>query len=496
MSGAILYPRMSHKNMSRDTRREFESTFGISLEDVPIWSQIDWSKTYHFTGHKIGGVSEMRQKWYPSGAKPRTYYCQGGTHYQSSCHLQDPFTVLVNSNPITHHIHRLQPNRLILKEGCHYRIYDLISFTSRMDEQKNFLDKLSSFSSGVIVYVLDLRIGLIPTDLGELLWDYNQLCANHPEVSYERISKDIDEDWIIGDHARASMLGIFGNLMSCTFAHAALIAQCIKEEDQVNVAGDDGIIEETPENEGHIDICICALGDYERSKTFRSDDEGCICLKRPLWEEPPVLQVGIACIPPSITLVTWHLFGIGDPRYTFLEDGLSRADRISIVGKDLMRFLRSVHRAQWKLDDSQVLFATEFVRRLTVKASLPLDGRLGHCGDEYFWPASIEADELRVIDPLKSLVDRRYHGHVILPVQDYEEIEEPIEDWDQGDVLRGNKTRIMGLLEKLGYIRTERALEVSYDHIGYNHLFRLFTDRSTPLVYNVYVLKAIPRIFH
>jgi hypothetical protein len=68
----IHYPRSTFKMMSRSTVREYQRYSGEEWLDThrAIWSQRDYEKFYLDTGIELGGVCEMRQRWYRSNAKP------------------------------------------------------------------------------------------------------------------------------------------------------------------------------------------------------------------------------------------------------------------------------------------------------------------------------------------------------------------------------------------------------------------------------------------
>lgn len=493
----VLLPRHTRKNMSRDTRRCYEEESGISLENTPIFSQEDWLRYYHRTGIKLGGVTEMRQKWYPSGAKPRTYFAQGGYHYSNSALLQDLFTSLVNSMPFTHHITRLLPSRLHLREGNHYRVYDLSTFTSNMAEQRGFVRRLAEFCYGTRVYYLDLRLGIQEADLGDLMTEYYDTCVFHPEVSYERVPGVVldAERVFVSDHGVASMLGIFGNLMTCTFAHGALMAQTVEKEDLINVAGDDGLVEETSDNSQEIQWSIKTLGECEMSKTFLSSDEGCICLKRPLYEEMGVLKHGFSCIPPSLITFAHYIHDISDPRYSFHSDVVKQPSSFSIVGKDLMRFLRSVHRVAWKCDEVQLSYAAEIASTWTKSAfGYPLDeGRLPHCGDPFFWPCIPTLENfIRRDDPLDLLILRRFNGCATLPVLEITEDENaiPLSSLSVGDTIRRNSSWEMSMACLLGYIEQRNISKVVWGIEAYEYIKRVLTS-TEPHVYEYVVVEDI-----
>lgn len=490
ISRAYFYPRMTRKNMSWDTRRNYENTFGKSLEGTPIFSQVMWQRTYMETGIEIEGVAEMRQKWYPSNAKPRTYYAQGGTHYKASCYLQDAFSSLVNSNPITHHVSRLQPTRLILPTDQHYLIYDLTSFTSRMWEQKSFTRHLGEFLTGVYVFIMDPRVGPILKDLGEMVLDYNDICNIHPQVSYERFGPSMIGH--IAEHATASMLGIYGNLMTCTFAHAACVSQAADNENEVNVAGDDALVVDRRSEE--LDILIRAIGDYEPEKTFRSDEVGAICLKRPIWEDTGRLMTRNNCIAPNVVMIAHYLFEISDPRFHFFTQDLDLNERISIVGKDLMRFLRSVYRSREFVDMSQINIAYETAEALTTLGPKNRQGGIPNCGDAYFWPwIPNNIDEFLESDPLEALIYRRFRGEYVSVPAEGSLDRVDLETLEFDEVVQVNKDKHLSYLEKLGFIETEEAHVQVKGEIAFRRLKALWEGLDEPRIYNLTLLREIPK---
>lgn len=490
----LLYPRMSHKNMSRSTRRFAEEMLDIDLDDTPIFSQVNWQQVYCERGIQLPGCSEMRQKWYPSGAKPRTYYSQGGVHYRYSSYLQNVLSDLCNSNPITHYVTRLQPSRLLLKDGAHYRIYDLTSFTSNMNEQRHFVNALANWCYGTPVLKYDARCGILDEDLGEMLFEYNQHCNISPEVSYERFMTDREEPHL-AVHSMASMLGIYGNLMTCTVPHGILISMTCEDEDEVNVAGDDAQVLERDDRRDEQELCISYLGSMEWSKTFRSDDEACICLKRSLIEDGNRLLPGLALIPPTLVRCAHLLEGYDDPRYSFLDQDLSKRSCISMVGKDLLRYLRSVYRAKAQLTDDEIDYALSHARQLSKLAGTYDDfgsyGRLPQCNDLVFWPYVPRVEEFRDMDPFDLLILSRYREPAKVPQLEFQEVSMS-ELRTFGDSARGNKTQHLGFLEKLGYVESDRVEVMKWGNEGREYVWKLYTDFETPVLYDFTVVKEIP----
>ncbi|QMP84026.1 hypothetical protein [Rhizoctonia solani ambivirus 2] len=468
-----------------------------------MMTQKVWLKLYHDTGEMLEGESEMRIKWYPSGAKPRTYYAMGGTHYADSMYLQDAFTNLVNENQMTHHVHRLRPQAVRLKHGQHLKIYDFTSFTSRMAVQKTFMSRLCEFVRGYPFSYFDVRKGLVTEDFGDVLDRYTASCVVNPRLTYDRVSKKL-KLWSTDTHPRqytASMLGIFGNLMSCTFEHAAIMGQCIEDETQGGVAGDDGHLAEDEHNEHYIRCSACAIGVYEESKCFNTLEPPCISLKRPITQVPDstILIAGQMPIPPSFHLLKRLLQpSLFDARYVSFDEP-SRSQLVSMTGRALFRFLRSCYFQREMLSDQSLAYALGFanvitfaVRELDEKFDISTEGRLPACNPShhYFWPTIAESvEEFRLHDPARSLVNRWYNGHITASIRGRVNNESRLRFI--GDSCTSNSTKWISLMVTLGYIESDLARTVLFDMQGYLYLVRYLTDPE-PIMYSFSVVKDIP----
>jgi len=494
IEGSWFYPRATHKNMSRDTRRDFEHHFESNLEDFPIFGQDDWQRVYHETGYKVGGSCELRQKWYTHGIKPRTYVAMGGLSYGACRFLQDFFTDLVNAFPATNHITRLQPNRLLLSwddPDHHYRIYDLSSFTSNCKEQKKFISALKEFFRGCKVIIVDECVGPLEVDLGDLLDEYEEYCILEPDVSFERSFRN---EYGVTDpvgHARASMLGIFGNLMTCTLAHYLLVAPCVEGDLEINIAGDDGLVLETLLNRYFLDSAIGLVGDCAPEKTMRSDDTSAVCLKRPIDEERPTLHLGYNLIPPNIATTVSQLLGRPcNSRFDFygLED-MSVTDRLDVLGKDLLRFLEACFKAG--IDEYRANTIVSGFKRLasSILRFTPISGPLSALG--YVWPLSPFDYNYYTISPL-TVYAWLFCTSLNFHVRRVERIE-CSELKYSGDECSGNSDRRLILLERLGYLEKVPYLETL---TGYESCSRwLSLQRKSlfdPVLYKYVCIKDIP----
>jgi hypothetical protein len=348
---------------------------------------------------------------------------------------------------------------------------------------------------------MDARKGLITEDLGEVLWAYNQICNYHPEISFERILPEMIS--VGSTHHFASCLGIFGNLMTCTLAHGLAMFQLVELEDELNIAGDDGAIVETQENERHIDTCIKELGRDQKEKRFASDETGCICLKRPLMQLPgKLIHHGLAIIPPSLITIAKAKFDYQDPRYPSVGLEETAAERLSKVGRELMRFLRSVYRAQFCLTKEELKGSLKYLEAVCQYFGIEArEGCIPQCGDAYQWPARLERGKERDVDaeayfsldPLIRTAMQRYNGVAtvssrgVLPTV-------KLEDYQYaGSKFRSNSSPQLGFVQKLGLISSEVESRVVTGEEG----LRILTEQllfSKQVIYEWTVLSDIP--FH
>jgi hypothetical protein len=498
-----LYPRATHKSMSRSTIRDFESKFGTLVSDDPIFGQDDWERVYHRTGIELEGVVEMRQRWPTGTAKPRTYFAMGGLCYGASRFLQDFFTQLTNAFPSTHHIRRLQPHLLHVPIGDtgHFLVYDLSSFTSNMKQQRSFCAALADYFRGVEVVIVDERYGPLTCDLGDLLDRYNDICVCNPHLSYERSpnhlgwNHELDEE-----HMNASMLGIFGNLMCCTVAHFLTVSCAVDDPDeQDETAGDDGLIFENILNTVTVHRGIGFVGEFAVEKLYKSTDEGAVCLKRPLFTVGRSLELGDVVIPPCLATCISYLLGrVVDDRYTIIGlEEMGEGERVSTVGKALASFLTQVYnRDDPDLYDRALQTYrgwTRLVQSLVKKSVLSFGiGRLS----KYFWP----------VDPSTYVffsMSNPYAVHASVYTSSFEYFVRGFIDVDtcsalrfEGDEVVANSDQRLVLLERLGYLE---KTEVTAHYFGPEAVSVLLSTFSKgylpPKQYTYKVIECVPDTF-
>lgn len=493
-SQKTFFPRMSRKMVSLSTIRSWEYFEGRTWitrerEGGVEFTQETVERYYHHTGVKLGGGCEIRQKWYRSGVSPRTYFCQGGDAFHSSKFVQEMFTDLVDSLICTDHTSRLNPTRILLQIDQYLRIYDLSGFSSNHHEQKFFLQHLARFCEGYTVQLFDAREGLIVYDLGALISEYNQNNIRSP-YSLERFDGDFAS--VDSFHNVAGFLGVYGNLMTCTFVHGASLLQRFKDPDDINCAGDDVHFAETPGLEYLADPLIRANGVVERSKEFDSREEGAVCLKRGITQQGCRLLQKLMVIWPSFSGIG-ALFGFYPPQFPM--EKLSRDEKLNIVGTELLRFLRSLFTAQ--IYDG-LEYVVEFLHRLYSEASLPGEGSLPQFGGKWLMPVLPKSPEdILGSSPIRQLVNNFYVNGVVLPKRVdpwYEESTQSIPcDLYSGVSWEGFTSPYIKYLEALEYVRKDSILVFYSGLQGYDLLVQEF-EYPQRQVYNFTIIRDVPLV--
>jgi len=496
IADSLLYSRYTHKNMSRSTRREAE-TIGLDLEDVPIFGQDDWIRLYHDRGIKLGGVCEMRQRFYPSSAKPRTYFAMGGEVYDHCRFISDLFinmadTLIPTNRRWKLELFQLEPTSMTAEPQEYYQVYDLSSFTSNYTNQRKLVDTLRRFFDGVPVVIVDEHSGPIEVDLGHLLEDYIETCAVCPKVSYERCGYSNEG---IYPHGAGSLLGIFGNMPIATLAHCFTMFTVSPSEYQMCVAGDDAIFKTDGTNSWDSWRAIELVGRCAQDKTFESSEDSCIFLKRPLLSELGRLSLAPSIIPPCVascflTLDDSHM----DTRYRNFGRDMTVWERISVIGSDLLRFLSSVYLLRrrdlhYNVPISICIGFSKLVYRYTgvhPAMSLPSSGR-------YLWPASPDSYEFWDIHPYHMLL--LYCSPSQGRVCRHESILLPQGSFVEGRQFMSNSSRSLQLAKALGYIDMEEDHEVLEERdlvLRWLKIYRVVPDDLPPKVYQIVVIKPLP----
>lgn len=197
-------------------------------------------RLYSITGQTSTGVTELRWSWKYGQLKPRIYYARGPTDYHASKYIQPIFNLLIDALPTTHRKERFFARSLDLSDDLDLFIYDYESFTSLFEEVKNFILALARFFKGTRIPIVDTHHGVIEVDVGAIFENYYETCCNYPSFDISGCSWDGTRTETDEIQHTCGMLGVPGNISSCTLAHGIHLIQVL-EDLGCKVVGDDAI---------------------------------------------------------------------------------------------------------------------------------------------------------------------------------------------------------------------------------------------------------------
>jgi hypothetical protein len=287
--------------------------------------------------------------------KPRVYYARGPDQYYSSRVIQSIFNTILENLPNVSKFGRHNPQTMPHNPDDTVFIYDYAAFTSTLHEIRNFTSKLADFYLGTIVEVVDTFEGIVMRDLGELLHAFNQDCNLSPEFDASELLAM--EDLILTHNC--GMLGVPGNISSCTLLHGIHLAVIVGSLHRNKVVGDDAIgrfVPEQMEEEdlhsalGNLGVVARTKMEFWRSGTLMTDeDQTWNYVKRPVTVIEGRLDVGALVIWPDIA----NVFLFKDPYHTARD--LPEHRRVLKYCNQVTRFLQDVELLTPSSMDIQVI---------------------------------------------------------------------------------------------------------------------------------------------
>lgn len=272
-SRQIWVPRLGRKTIS-PRFRPYHKPFDKYTDDE-VRTILDVERVYTRTGWMLSGRTELRYAWKPNDLKPRVYYARGpDTHFKGASIIHKLFNSLVDALSITHRRYRYQLSTLdrISKDDL-IMIYDYSSFTSNLQEIRRFTQVLANRFRGIRIPVLDGHTGVVEKDLGDIIEDYNESCNTFPEVDASELLHVED---LVFNHG-AGMLGVPGNIASCTLLHGIHLAVIVGAITRGKVVGDDAIgifLKKDGWQRETIYEAVSALGDiaFEKMEIWNEED--------------------------------------------------------------------------------------------------------------------------------------------------------------------------------------------------------------------------------
>lgn len=474
----ILYPKVSRKRIARSTECELKERMIEPFDEERGYTQQDLELFLHRTGKELEGACEMKQRWYINQMEPRTYFTQGGTAYNKTKYSSKITNLLRDTLDSTNRHMCTVPNRLILEDNEYGFIYDLSSFTSNDHEQYRFLQYLASLSNGYYVTIMDgfkgeqeVPLSLILSNLADLhdkpLWEYNGSL---------KVRRG-------GVHNISGFLGVYGNIQTATYHHGLVALQGVSSEAKLNVAGDDAIAIQEMGSEP-IRKCVEHIGILKDEKVFRTNESGCICLKKGIVQIGSRLLVN-STIKFPIPEYQYKTKDI-DPRYPNIIK-MSKRERKSAVSSQILAFISSL--SHIVVRDYEVDKIMSFLHTYYRVFGLPIDGDVPQIsGNKSSLVPCIRGWKIG-IDVIQHTIRWNYVGTAKIPERTVENDEKIITS--QGAIYKCTSGDRLKYLEILGYVKRKKLFKVVYDEHGLDELLKEYVSRGYP-VYEFTNIKELP----
>jgi hypothetical protein len=479
ITARTILPHFGNKLVGRHSADDFRSAF--PTYDFFEVSTKDLEVAYSRTGVKTGGPCEMKQKWYPTNANPRTYFAQGSSAYHSSKYLRDAFNILCDVIRPTARFTRVKPSLIRVDDGDDVLIYDLTSFTSLFHEQRAFLRFLVDYVADTEVEILDSWEGPVNVRLCDLIYEYLLVCNTQPEYSTELLGFDSSVRLC---HSVAGFLGVYGNLATCTFPHGIYLASLKDSTEFSWCAGDDAGT--STSNEALVCDSVSRLGVLAEEKVFRASEEGSVALKRPAR----LIQNHLF----TLDNVMWPTFGLlfQDPRFVA---GDYHDEVLPAFLHALVPFFISTQTVM--ISSYDIKLALELLGSIYGQLSLPKEGYLPQVQGWRTFPAAVPVldEKSFMLDPLERLVDMFYPGYYVSQLVGEPEDEVPVLDYgvEFVDVMK----RDLRYLCDMHYVYSERIDCLYLAEEGYENLLKTVRGRRDTrcFMYRFKVIEEPPAVF-
>lgn len=477
-----LYPDYSKKTVGRVARENMESWLPMESERLPdLWSTMGLEWIYHKFGIRVDGPTEIRWAWKYNNLNPRVYYARGPDQYYASKYIQELFNHLVDSLPVTNRYERFFATSLRGEPDDRGFIYDYSSFTSMLHEIIRFLESLAEFCRGTTVNVVDTLLGFIDRDLGCILDDYIDACSKFPRFDVTSILELDPGDPLFLLH-NSGMLGVPGNISSCTLCHGIHLAMILGSVRKGKCVGDDAI------GFGNIDddqleyflqglgiIAMPKVNIWEDTEeTGDNFDYSWHYVKRPIDKIQSRFVISDMIIfPPVAILLRWI-----DPVHTTIivkdEYGF-RKKTASMLLSFALQF------SFIEIEEDEEMIANRFLtlfRIWTQQKDIPWLDR------ELVIPRSIRSP-----DVVGDIVEDYWHSVIRVPVfWNGEVLEEPVIDTP----FVGRSNRMLKLIKDMGYAHSKlktRSVIVREDEAD----VRTWLDGSYKALYDIVVFSDCPK---
>jgi hypothetical protein len=300
------------------------------LDGSPIRTLRQVERVYYKTGVELHGRTKMKTVWRGNDLKPRVYYSRGASLHRASTYIQQIFNAFVDALENTHR--HLRHNTSVLHPGRDdiLAIYDYSSFTSVLSEVTRFTSVLAEEFMDFTVNILDPHHGPLEVPIGIILHEYNEACNRNPQFDASEVMQV--EEAVLNHNA--GMLGVPGNISSCTLLHGIHLAILVLSVMKNKVVGDDAIYFASKDRDAMIREAIQDIGDV-------------VVDKMEVWENSDDIEERI------------------DQRYDYKKRPLNRVENVILTGElvdfpaiSLLGIINPFHRQNDDTDEDRESKAT------------------------------------------------------------------------------------------------------------------------------------------
>jgi hypothetical protein len=511
LNNMLVFPDLGRKTVGRITTQQFWNTYRAAgctfMHDGSYPYGMDVTPTacmrlsVELGGGTVSGPVEMRTSWMYNQIGPRVYYARGGSILSTSMFIQPIINRLIDMFPEVHRINRFAPLPISLTEDDLLVIYDYTAFTSSLFEIRRFVEALSSFYRGVVVRCLHPVYGIQHIDLGQLFSDYNRDCNMFADFDISRVSTSTPPDSIL-QHPNG-MLGVPGNIFLATLLHGIFTRFLSGGVGRSRCVGDDAVMAYSSECFDADDELVLlsyrvsAMAPIHPDKFkiltwHRSGDLSAHrYVKRPIRREFDDVVQGFVLALPSIA----SLFSFSDDWHTVLPP---RHHPCRTAFRSLCRLFSDMKSMSFVLEDDPtsnllvkyVWFILNEIRRMDPDGEhAPINradrSRRYSVPDPDMW-GKVSYEEF-------VMMDLGYDEMVRFPKNggardDFLKVR-------AGECMHIENGRLLGLLEKLGYVRKEPLFDdVSLQLVG-SDLMEEYLSQDYRYVSLFWVEKDIPSFY-
>jgi hypothetical protein len=486
LRGTILYPVISHKTVGVEARQnveEFSKMFDRDT-DRPRYSLWDCEKIYHRYGIEVSGRTEVRWAWKFNDLKPRIYFAKGPDQHYPSRYIQEIFNVFVDAFPMTHRFLRFFIQSVQGSPEEYAFIYDYACFTSCLEEIRNFTRELADFCTGVEVTTIDVFMGPLRRDLGEILHEFNSKCNDFPEFDARDILGMTCEDVLTLRHT-CGMLGVPGNISSCTLLHGIHLAIIIGSLTKQKVVGDDaaGWMPFMRMSRVQLMEYLRGIGKISGPKMEFWETEDHIGVEDTSWHyvKRPIDRAGNRLVQKgqAIWPATPVLFGETDPFHTVRKPNTEN-DKFRKFASQMLSFALQFQNSE--LDEEETRFIDRYIR--TMNRIIGIDQYETRIGKRFVRPHSFGSEEIRSL-----MVSTFWRTPVTIP-ESVTRVDLGIPEKDLAFI--GVKSKAIVLAENLGYCDAEPRF-ITILPCYHEKEFNDFLSRNIRQSYNIKVHCRCPR---